>query len=73
MRTAKPPLFEDVSVDHRGFHVLGTEEFLHSADFLVILQSVGGIAMAEGVRGDVLKDVRRFGCSSDGSLHGALV
>jgi len=33
---------EDVSVNHRRFHILMPEQFLHGADIVAILQQVGG-------------------------------
>ncbi len=29
---------QDMGIDHRGFHILVPEQFLHSADVVVILQ-----------------------------------
>ncbi len=64
---------EDVGVDHRSFHVLMPEEFLHRADVVAGFQEMSGEGMAEGVGGDVFIDPCQFGRLPDRSLHGAFV
>ena len=46
----KPAAVEDMGVDHRCLNILVTEEFLHGADIITILEEMSGKGMAEGVR-----------------------
>ena len=68
-----------MGVDHRGFHVLVAEEFLHSACgcvasvVVVILQEVGGKAVAEGVGCNPFGDAGLLGSLLDSFLHTILV
>ncbi len=59
---------EDVGVDHGGFDVFVSEEFLDGADVVAILKEMGGEAVAEGVRGNAFV---YFG-GMDGLFYGAL-
>jgi len=64
---------EDVSINHRRFHILVSEQFLHRADIIAVLQQVGGEAVAESVAGDALVSPRLTGRSLDRLLQAALV
>ena len=59
---------EDVDVDHGGFDVAVTEEFLNSADVGAALEEVGGAGVAEGVATDALCN----NCRSHGLFEGFL-
>jgi hypothetical protein len=59
----------DVSVDHRGGDVLVAAEFLHGADVVTVLEEVRGEAVAQGMGGDDLGDVRREGSAGEGALN----
>ena len=43
---------EHVRVDHGGIDILVTEQFLHGADIVAILEKLGGKSMPEGVWGN---------------------
>ena len=64
---------QNVGINHCRFHILVAEESLDSANIMTLLQEVGGEAMAESVRGDVLVDARHFGCISNRRADGAFV
>jgi MFS family permease len=57
-----------VRVDHRRADVAVTQQFLHRADVRAALQQMGGEAVAQGVRGDLLVDagVGRMRASGNG-------
>jgi len=40
-----------MGVDHRGFHILMAQEFLHRPDIVTAFQKLCGKGMAEGVAG----------------------
>ena len=63
---------EDVGVNHRRFHVLMAEEFLHSADIVATLQQMRSETMAEGVAGDRLVDSCQTNCLLDCLLQTTL-
>jgi len=63
---------EDVSVNHRRFHVLVSKQFLHGADVVPILQQVGGKTIPEGLTGDALVDPCLTGCFLNRLLQAAL-
>jgi len=54
---------ENVGVDHGGFNVFVTKQFLDGADIVAIFQEVGGEGVSENVRGDMFVDASLF-CSS---------
>jgi len=60
---------ENVSVDHCGFDVFVTQEFLDGADVVAVLQQVGGERVAEGVAGNAPGDAGPAGGSLDGLLQ----
>ena len=62
-----------VSVDHGGFYVFVSEEFLHSSNVVAVLQEMGGEAVTEGVRGDAFLYFCSFCGGSNGSLQGGFV
>jgi hypothetical protein len=45
----KPALVEDMGVNHGGFDIFMTEQFLDGADVVAVLEQVGGKTMAESV------------------------
>ena len=47
-------------VDHAGFWFVMAEQFPYIADVYPFLQEMGGVGMAQGLRGDPLKDARTF-------------
>ena len=57
-----------MGINHRGFDIFMTEQFLDGADIVAVLQEVGGKGMAEGVTTNPFCD---FGVS-DGLLKGFL-
>ena len=50
-----------MGVDHGGFDVFVTEEFLDGADIVAALEEVGSEGVAEGVASDSFLDM---GCSN---------
>ena len=60
---------EDVGVDHGGFYVFVSEEFLNGADVVVVLQEVGCEGMTKGVRGDVFVNFCKPRSLFDGFLY----
>ena len=61
-----------MGINHRRFHVLVPEQFLHRADIVAVFQEVGGEAMAEGMATGRLVNARQLGRLSDGSLRAGL-
>jgi hypothetical protein len=57
-----------VGVDHGGFDIFMSQEFLHRSDIVPILEQVGGEGMAKGMGGDRFIDFRSAGRSFDRSL-----
>ena len=45
---------ENVGVDHSGFDIFVSEEFLHGADVVPCFEKMGCEGVAEGVGGDAL-------------------
>ena len=43
---------QNMGVDHGGFNILMTEQFLDSADIVAVLEQMGSEGVAKGVRGD---------------------
>ena len=59
---------EDVGVDHGGFYIFVTEQFLDGANVVSALEKMGGKRMTQGMRGDVLVDLCLAGGFTNGSL-----
>ena len=59
---------EDVGVDHGGFHVLVTKQFLDGTDVVAVLQKLGSEGMPEGVGGDKFIYLGEAGGLLDGFL-----
>lgn len=57
-----------MSVDHGGFDVFVSEEFLDGADVIIVLQKMGGKRVSEGVGGDVFVYLGTTGGFPDGFL-----
>jgi len=55
-------------VDHRGAHVVVTQQLLYRADIASIFEQMGGEGVAEGMRRGPLSEA----CPTDGLGHGAL-
>lgn len=64
---------KDVGVDHGGFDVFVSEEFLNGADVVSVLEKVCGEGVAEGVRGDAFVYFGGFDGVSNCTLEGGLV
>lgn len=62
-----------MGVDHGGFDVFVSEEFLHGADVVVGLQEVGGEGVPKGVATDGLGDSGEPGGGANGFLQAAFV
>jgi len=60
-----------MGVDHGGFDVFVSEEFLNGANVVAVLEEVGGEGVTEGVRGDGFLDAGFLGGSTDGFLEQA--
>jgi hypothetical protein len=58
-----------MGVDHGGFDILLTEEFLDGADIVAIPEELGGERMAEGMRGNGFIQARGQHCLPDGLLY----
>jgi hypothetical protein len=58
-----------VGVNHRGFYIFVTEEFLNGADIVSILQQMGGEGVTECMWGHMLIDLCTAGGFTDGFLH----
>jgi hypothetical protein len=48
------PVIEHMGIDHCGFDILVTENFLNGADIIACFKQVSGKAMAEGMRINIL-------------------
>jgi hypothetical protein len=72
LRTPSPPV-EDVSVDHRRGHVAVTQQLLHRADIVTVLQQVGGERVPQAVAGDPLRETGIRRGQLDGALDDGLV
>ena len=46
---AQTGLIEDMGIDHRGTHILMSQEFLHGADSIAVHPEMGRKAMAQGM------------------------
>jgi hypothetical protein len=57
---------ENVGIDHGGFDIFVTEEFLDGADVVAVLEEVGCKAVAEGVATDAF-EVGKKGFDFDAS------
>ena len=64
------PAVEHMRIDHCGFDILVTEQFLHGADIITGFQEVCGNTMAEGVQANIFmnscfdaKQVRNYSIS----------
>jgi hypothetical protein len=57
-----------VGVNHGGFDIFVTEEFLNGTDVVAVLEQVGGEGVAEGVATAMFRD---FG-TADGISNGFL-
>jgi hypothetical protein len=64
---------ENVGIDHGGFDILVSKEFLNCADIVAVLQEVGGEAVAKGVRGNSFLNISGLGSFFDGFLEGGFV
>ena len=64
---------EDMGVDHGGFDILVSEEFLNGADIVSVLEEVGGEGVAKGVGGDLLVDACDFCGFTNGFLGNGFV
>ena len=64
---------EDVGIDHGGFDVFVSEQFLDGADIVSVLEEVSGKGVAEGVRGDGFIDLCFLGGFTYGTLENALI
>jgi hypothetical protein len=64
---------EDVGVDHGGFDVFVSEQFLDGADVVTVLEQVGGEGVAEGVATDALGDFGVAGSLFDSFLQATFV
>ena len=62
-----------MGVDHGGFDVFVSEEFLDGADVVAVLEEVGGEGVAEGVGCDMLLDAGGFGSGANGFLEEGFV
>src|SRR6266540_6411747 len=62
-----------MSVDHRGLHILVTEQFLNRSNIVAIFKKVGGKGMAEGMRGNWFVDFGEPGGLFDGPLEVCLI
>jgi len=72
-RDASRAAVEDVGVDHRGAHVLVTEQLLNGADVAPVLEQMGGEGMTEAVRGGPLGEASlRHGRQDGHAVLGAL-
>ena len=60
-------------INHRGFDIFVTEEFLDGADVVTVLEKVGGEGMAKGVATDALGDVGLADSLLEGFLEAAFV
>ena len=60
-----------MGVDHGGFDIFVSEEFLDGADIVAVLEEMGGEGMAGGVATDVFGDVGRSGGLIEGFLNAA--
>jgi len=69
----QPAALEDVGVDHGGLDVLVSEEFLHGADVVSVLQKVGGETVAKGVGFDLFVVARKFCGFTDGFLQDGFI
>jgi hypothetical protein len=57
-----------VGVDHGGFDVFVSEQFLDGADVITVLEEVGSEGVAEGVATDALFDFGKMDGLFDGFL-----
>ena len=64
---------EDVGVDHGGFYILVSKQFLNGSYIVSVLEKMSGEGMSEGVRGNMLVDLRKAGGFFDGFLYGGFV
>ncbi len=62
-----------MGVDHDGFHIFVTEQFLNGSDILAILKHMCGIRLTEGVIGRVLDEPRLADCVFDDTLDSGLI
>ena len=62
-----------MGVDHGGFDVFMTEEFLDGADVVAVLEKVGFEGMAEGVAADAFGEVGGSGGLFECFLESAFV
>ena len=62
----------EMGVDLRGRDVGVAEELLHGAEVGAVHEEVGGKAVAEEVRVDLVRDARLCGACDDEALDGAL-
>ena len=64
---------EDVRVDHRGSHVLVTQELLDRPDIIAVLDQVGSKGVSEGVAARPPRDSDVHNCLPHRTLDHALV
>ena len=62
-----------MGVDHGGFDILVTEEFLHGANVISALQKMGGKGVAKGVGSDAFIYFCGLCCDSNGFLEGGFM
>ncbi len=62
-----------MGVDHGGFHVFVTEQFLNGSDIIGILKHRCGERVTEGVTGRVLDEPRLADCVFDDTLDSGLI
>src|SRR5512136_578475 len=60
---------EHMGVDHGGFDILVTEQFLDGTDVVTILEKLGGEGMAEGMRGNGFVQASGQRSLTDSLLH----
>jgi hypothetical protein len=69
----KSAALEDVGVDHGGFDVFVSEEFLNRSDVVTVLKEMSGETVAKGVRGNPFLNSGESGGFFDGFLKGGFV
>jgi hypothetical protein len=64
---------QNMGVNHSRSYILMTQQFLHGANVVAILQKMGSKAMAEGMATDSFGNLGLVHCSLESFLDGAFV